>query len=166
MLNHQTISQIWDLFGKAEVDLFASQESSQCPLWFSLSSPTTLGIDAFAHWWPNVMLYAFPPIKLIPAVLCRVKVSSARLLLIASFWPSQTWFSELTSLLYRPLGRFRSGGTYCPSSRAGSGIPTTRALEVVGIAHSGPRAVMDVLPVKVQETSARALATRKLYSSK
>ncbi len=101
MLNHHTISQIWDLFGKAEVDLFASQESSQCPLWFSLSSPTTLGIDAFAHPWPNVMLYAFPPIKLIPAVLCRVKVSSARLLLIAPFWPSQTWFSELTPLLYR-----------------------------------------------------------------
>ncbi len=52
MLNRQTVSQIWDLFGKAEVDLFASQESSQCPLWFSLSFPTTLGIDAFAHPWP------------------------------------------------------------------------------------------------------------------
>ncbi len=102
MLNRQTVSQIWDLFGKAEVDLFASQESSQCPLWFSLNFPTTLGIDAFAHPWPNVSLYAFPPIKLIPAVLCRVKVSGARLLLIAPFWPSQTWFSELTPLLYRP----------------------------------------------------------------
>ncbi len=102
MLNRQTVSQIWDLFGKAEVDLFASQESSQCPLWFSLSFPTTLGIDAFAHPWPNVSLYAFPPIKLIPAVLCRVKVSGAHLLLIAPFWPSQTWFSELTPLLYRP----------------------------------------------------------------
>ncbi len=101
MLNRQTVSRIWDLFGKAGVDLFASQESSQCPLWFSLSFPTTLGIDAFAHPWPNVSLYAFPPIKLIPAVLCRVKVSGARLLLIAPFWPSQTWFSELTSLSYR-----------------------------------------------------------------
>ncbi len=102
MLNRQTVSQIWDLFGKAEVDLFASQESSQCPLWFSLSFPTTLGIDAFAHPWPNVSLYEFPPIKLIPAVLCRVKASGARLLLIAPFWPSQTWFSELTPHLYRP----------------------------------------------------------------
>ncbi len=102
MLNRQTVSQIWYLFGKAEVDLFASQESSQCPLWFSLSFPMTLGIDAFAHPWPNVSLYVFPPIKLIPAVLFRVKVSSARLLLIAPFWPSQTWFSEITPLLYRP----------------------------------------------------------------
>ncbi len=101
MLNRQTVSQIWDLFGEAEVDLFASQESSQCPFWFSLSFPTTLGIDAFTHLWPNVSLYAFQPIKLIPEVLCRVKVSSARLLLIAPFWPSQTWFSELTPLLYR-----------------------------------------------------------------
>ncbi len=123
MLNHQTVSQIWDLFGKAEVDLFASQESSQCPLWFSLSSPTTLGIDAFANPWPNVMLYAFPPIKLIPAVLCRVKVSSARLLLIAPFWPSQTWFSELTPLLYRSRWEIPIRRTYCSSSRAGSGIP-------------------------------------------
>ncbi len=108
------------------------QESSQCPLWFSLSFPTTLGIVAFAHPWPTASLYAFPPIKLIPAVLCRVKVSGARLLLIAPFWPSQTWFS------------------------------------VVGMAHTGPRAVIDDLPDEVQETiaSARAPATRKLYSSK
>ncbi len=102
MLNRQTVAQIWDLFGKAEVDLFASQESSQCPLWFSLSSSATLGIDAFAHPWPNMRLYAFPPVKLIPAVLCRVKVSGVCLLLIAPFWPSQTWFSELIPLLYWP----------------------------------------------------------------
>ncbi len=45
---------------------------------------------------------------------------------------------------------------------------STRALEVVGMAHTGPRAVMNVLPAEVQETiaSARASATRKLYSSK
>ncbi len=45
---------------------------------------------------------------------------------------------------------------------------STRALEVVGMAHTGPRAVMNVLPVEVQKTiaSARAPATRKLYSSK
>ncbi len=50
----------------------------------------------------NMKLYAFLPVKLIPAVLCRVKVSGVRLLLIAPSWPSQTWFSELIPLLYRP----------------------------------------------------------------
>ncbi len=146
MLNRQTVSQIWDLFGKAEVDLFASQESSQCPLWFSLSFPTILGIDAFAHPW----------------------VSGARLLLIAPFWPSQTWFSELTPLLYQAsLGDSDQAGLTVPAS--GQDLASsTGALEVVGMAHTEPRAVIDGLPAEVQETiaSARAPATRKLYSSK
>ncbi len=60
------------------------------------------------------------------------------------------------------------------SDQAGLTVPgqdlasSTRALEVVGMAHTGPKAVIDVLPAEVQETiaSARAPATRKLYSSK
>ncbi len=44
---------------KRKWTLFASRESSQCLLWFSLSSPMTLGIDAFAHPWPNVMRTRF-----------------------------------------------------------------------------------------------------------
>ncbi len=62
------------------------------------------------------------------------------------------------------------------SDQAGLTVPASRqdlassagALEVVGVAHTGPRAVIDGLPAEVQETiaSARAPATRKLYSSK
>ncbi len=33
--------------------------------------PVPLGIDAFAHPWLDLRLYAFPPIKLIPAGLCQ-----------------------------------------------------------------------------------------------
>ncbi len=68
----------------------------------SSSSPAPLCIDAFTHPWPDMRLYAFPPVKLIPAVLCRMKESGVRLLLVAPFWPSQTWFSELIPLLYWP----------------------------------------------------------------
>ncbi len=62
------------------------------------------------------------------------------------------------------------------SDQAGLTVPasgqdlasSTGALEVVGMAHTGPRAVIDGLPAEVQETiaSARAPSTRKLYSSK
>ncbi len=68
----------------------------------ALVLPEFPGIDAFAHPWPDMRLYAFPPVKLLPAVLCRVKESGVRLLLVAPFWSSQTWFSELIPLLYRP----------------------------------------------------------------
>ncbi len=45
---------------------------------------------------------------------------------------------------------------------------SARDLEAVNMAHTGSRALMSSLPVEVQETtaSARAPATRKLYSSK
>ncbi len=104
MLNRQTVDQIWERFGVAEVDLFAFQESAQYPLWFSLSHPTSLGIDALAHPWPDMNLYAFPPVKLIPAVLCRVKTCGVRLLLVAPFWPSQTWFSSWSPSGGRSVG--------------------------------------------------------------
>ncbi len=164
MLNRQTVFQVWDLFGKAEVDLFASQESSQCPLWFSLSFPTTLGIDAFAHPWPNVSLYAFPPIKLIPAVLCRVKVSGAQ---STSHSPilalPDLVLGANSPLVSTSLGDSDQAGLTVPAS--GQDLASSAgALEVVDMAHTGPRAVIDGLPAEVQETiaSARAPATRKL----
>ncbi len=99
MLNHRMVDQIWERFGAAEVDLFASQDSIQCPLWFSLFHPTSLGIDVLAHPWPDMKLYAFPPVKLTPAVLRRVKTCGLRLFLVTPLMPSQTRFSELVSLL-------------------------------------------------------------------
>ncbi len=70
-------------------------------------------------------------------------------------------------LVSAPLGDSDQAGLAVPASRQDL-ASSTRALEVVGMAHTGPRAVMDILPVEVQETiaSARAPATRKLYSSK
>ncbi len=66
-------------------------------------------------------------------------------------------------LVLAPLGDSDQAGLAVPAS--GQDLASsTRALEVVGMAHTGPRALMNNLPVEVQETiaSARALATRKL----
>lgn len=35
MLHPQTVQRIWDIFGKAEVDLFASKDNSYCPIYYS-----------------------------------------------------------------------------------------------------------------------------------
>ncbi len=48
MLNVRRYPRFGICFGKVEVDPLCFSESSQCPLWFFLSFPTTLGIDAFA----------------------------------------------------------------------------------------------------------------------
>ncbi len=70
-------------------------------------------------------------------------------------------------LVLASLGDSDQAGLTVPAS--GQDLASSAgALEVVGMAHTGPRAVIDSLPAEVQETiaSTRAPATRKLYSSK
>ncbi len=70
-------------------------------------------------------------------------------------------------LVSASLGNSDQAGLTVPAS--GQDLASSAgALEFVGMAHTGPRAVIDGLPAEVQKTiaSARASATRKLYSSK
>ncbi|XP_045545921.1 uncharacterized protein [Salmo salar] len=76
-----------------EVDLFASLGNAHCP-------PGPLNLDALAHDWPGLELYAFPPLfPLIQAVLDRTRMAEHCQLLVAPYWPRQPWFSLLLSLL-------------------------------------------------------------------
>ncbi|CAM4715148.1 unnamed protein product [Leuciscus chuanchicus] len=58
-LHPQTVQLLWKKFGRAEVDLFASQENAHCLEFFSKSR------DALAHERPRRPLYAFPPVSLL-----------------------------------------------------------------------------------------------------
>lgn len=98
-LHPEVVQRIWSLFGQAEVDLFASEGSTHCPLWFSLTGGLgSLGQDALAHPWPQVLLYAFPPLPLIWPTLQRVYQEGHKLLLVAPYWPARIWFPLLHSL--------------------------------------------------------------------
>ncbi len=99
MLHPEVVKQIWRVFGQAQVDLFATQETAQCPLWYSLIHPAPLVLDAMVQTWPRPHLYVFPPIALLPGVLARVCRDEVSLLLVAPFWLSRVWFSDLISLL-------------------------------------------------------------------
>lgn len=58
-LRPAAVEQIWASFDQVSVDLFASQENAQYMLFFPLyNADTPLGIDALAHGWPHVLLYA------------------------------------------------------------------------------------------------------------
>lgn len=53
-LNMEVVGQIWSIYGRATVDLFGSQDNTQCPLFFSLKDQSVpLGIDSLAHEWPS-----------------------------------------------------------------------------------------------------------------
>ncbi len=93
MLHPHMVQRIWENFGKAEFDLFASEDNSHCPIYYSKYR------DALVPNWPNLLLYAFPPIALIPQVFRRIREQGHRVILVAPLWKNQYWFSELTQLL-------------------------------------------------------------------
>ncbi|XP_056269652.1 uncharacterized protein LOC130193228 [Pseudoliparis swirei] len=106
-LHPEVVQSIWGLFGRARVDLFASETSTHCSHWFSLRERTSpLGQDALAHTWPGGLLYAFPPIPLILPTLLMVLQQGYSLLLVAPRWPARTWFPLLHRLCSGTPWRF------------------------------------------------------------
>ncbi len=65
--------------------LFASKDNSHCQTYFSKNE------DVLTCEWPNLLMYAFPPITLIPQVIRRVRGSRHRLLLVAPPWNNRHW---------------------------------------------------------------------------
>ncbi|CAL9686954.1 unnamed protein product [Knipowitschia caucasica] len=99
-LHSGVVAQIWGKYGRAEVDLFASQEDAQCHLYFSLRDQCApLGVDAMSHAWPRTLLYAFPPLELIAPILSRVREEKHSLILVAPYWPAMMWMTEIFQLL-------------------------------------------------------------------
>ncbi|KAL0177701.1 hypothetical protein M9458_026595, partial [Cirrhinus mrigala] len=100
-LHPQTVQLIWSRFGEAQIDLFASPDSSHCQLYYSLSE-APLGRDALAHSWPPGPKYAFPPVSLLAQTLCKIREDGEQVLLVAPYWPTRTWFVDLTLLATAP----------------------------------------------------------------
>ncbi|XP_070402385.1 uncharacterized protein [Nothobranchius furzeri] len=101
-LHPALISQIWIKFGEPSVDLFAARENAQCRLWFSLSprDHPPLGADTFSRQpWPQTLLYAFPPVPLIPRLLDRVRSEQLSVILVAPRRLSASWFPDLQALV-------------------------------------------------------------------
>ncbi len=98
----QAVQLIWGRFGAAQVDLFASPETTHCQEFYSLTE-ATFGTDALAHSWPwGLHKYAFPPVSLLAQTLCKIREDEEQVLLVAPYWPNRTWFPELMLLATAP----------------------------------------------------------------
>ncbi len=101
-LHPQTVQLIWRRFGLAQVDLFASPETSHCQSftpWPREHSAWTrwnkAGRGAFAS-------VHFPPVSLLAQTLCKIREDKEQILLVAPYWPTRTWFPELMRLVTAP----------------------------------------------------------------
>ncbi|XDV15586.1 hypothetical protein PO909_015637 [Leuciscus waleckii] len=98
----QMVQLIWDQFGDAQVDLFASHDSSHCNLFYFLTEGT-LSTDALEHSWPRgLRTYAFPPVSLLAQTLRKIREDEEQVILVAPYWHNRTWFPELVLLATAP----------------------------------------------------------------
>ncbi len=166
-LHPESVRMIWNLYGEAEVDLFATSKNAHCPSFFSLSHSPLEG-DALTARWPTARLYAFPPIKILPLVLCKIREERASVILIAPNWPNQPWFPDLTELLIAPpLADSGQEGHVISGGRLGV-APEPRTMEPSCVVASGLSGELDALQARVIDTltEARAPSTRRLYALK
>ncbi|KAI2652819.1 Transposon Ty3-G Gag-Pol polyprotein [Labeo rohita] len=142
MLHPEVVKQIWRVFGPAQVDLFATRDNAQCPLWYSLVHPAPLGLDAMVRTWPRLRL---SPVLAGPSMVLGPDFPPRRL----SLGDSRQEGSPLT------------GRGFPPSPPAG-------AVEALGVASEGAHLLASGLSTEVVETllQSRAPSTRKLYALK
>jgi hypothetical protein len=92
--------QIFQTLGTPDLDLFATFQNRKCPVFCSWTwDQRALITDAFRIHWGSVLGYAFPPVKLIPRVLRKIRSDQTTVILIAPRWPRRPWYSDLLSLL-------------------------------------------------------------------
>ena len=91
---------IQPLIKECQIDLFASRLTRQLNKYVSWRpDPGAIHVDAFTMNWTNLIVYAFPPFNLIPAVLHKTKKEMATLILIAPLWSAQPWRPLLIDLV-------------------------------------------------------------------
>ncbi|XP_060547645.1 uncharacterized protein LOC117658602 [Pantherophis guttatus] len=99
-LSPQLFQEIANRFGMPVVDLFATSQNTHLPRYFTrFPSPGAEGHDALRAQWPEGLLYAFPPIPVIPGVIRKLLLEHTDLLLVAPYWPRRAWFADFQDLL-------------------------------------------------------------------
>ncbi|KAJ8004404.1 hypothetical protein DPEC_G00135360 [Dallia pectoralis] len=159
-LHPEVVELLWSHFGRAEVDLFASRETSHCPLWFSLPwcrhgrghactlSPKLLCSQEF---WRgsvrsgSVQSTARSTVLAGPSMVCGPNISPRRL----------------------SSGDSDQEGPAFPGAW-GHPSPPPGAVETMGLASEGARLLDSGLSTEVVETilHSRAPATRKAYAAR
>ena len=98
-LHPQVFKSICKTYFTPMIDVFATAENTKLPIYVSpVPDERAYAVDAISFSWINLSLYMFPPTKLLSRVIRKLASEPCNVLLIAPFWPSQTWFWDLVHM--------------------------------------------------------------------
>ena len=99
-LHPKILSRIFRVWGTPEVDMFATLSNSHLPRFMSpVPEPRALAVGALSQDWQGRSMYMFPPFPLLNKVIQKLRSTQvAEVILVAPWWPSQSWFPHLLRL--------------------------------------------------------------------
>ena len=114
-ISDKNFNRICKMFGKPQVDMFASRLNNKLPCYVSWApDPGAWEIDAFTLSWTDHFLYLFPPFSLVGRVLRKVLAEKAWAVMVAPDWPSQAWYGTLMSTAHRRIYFRKRKGNLVP----------------------------------------------------
>ena len=167
-LHGHVTNMIFKIWGRPNIDLFASVHNHKLPVYCSLlPCPAALSRNAFSiNWGCCYSSYAFPPPVLLHKVLQKIRQDRARVILIAPMWPMRSWYSSILNMLVqsplilplRPdlLSQFKILHPKATQLQAGGLEGQWDSLRTQGFSE----------PVVGTMSSSRAKSTLAVYSSK
>ena len=85
---------------KPQIDCFATRINTQLSEYFSRRPDAEAkSVDAFTVNWRPYLCYLFPPFSLLPRVLQKIQVEEVQALIVAPYWPTQLWLSQISNLV-------------------------------------------------------------------
>ncbi len=167
-LHPQAVQLIWSRFGVAQVDLFASPETTHCQWFYSLTE-ATLGTDALAHSWPQgLRKYAFPPVRPTSTDTVQDQGGRGAGLVSSSILAQQDLVPGTHAPRDSPSLADSSEEGFAFSETGHPPAPASRLVETPCVVPGRDAEVLGDLPQEVALTiaSARAPSTRRAYALK
>jgi len=97
----RAFAKICEQFGTPDIDLFASRLNYQCENYVAWRpDPGAVAINAFTvDWEKYTNCFLFPPFSMVTKVLQKMVQDNAQGIIVAPWWPTQSWFPRLMSML-------------------------------------------------------------------
>ena len=93
------VKRIFKVWQTPLIDLFATKRNTKLPLYISpVPDPEAWAEDALSVSWKGLLGYAYPPPAIMSKVLEKILLEECQVILIASAWPTQSWFNLLLDL--------------------------------------------------------------------
>ena len=99
-LSKNVTQPLFSMWGRPQIDLFASHLNHRLPVWFSRTpADGATAVDAFAQSWAGFAVYAFPPANLLQRTLLKIRDEQVEeAIVIAPLWPGRPWFPLLLQM--------------------------------------------------------------------